>query len=548
MDSPLTNDGFQRDRCDTRRILTSLGEIAYEWSLAGDDLIWGANFADVLGLEPEGRFATGAQWESACSPIEGSRASAIAQAQVSNSHGAYSLRYRVRAGAGAQSFIVDDSGRWFAGADGRPARAHGLVRVRAAQSQSSGPGARVLDQAHFMETLARACADGGRENFALLLLSAPKKHVADLQKVMRAGDVIAVRDDGALALLLRHCDAQQVARAFQRFAKAFDAADMLSGGGAIGGHDCAGARTLMRRAEQALATCSPATPLVVRVESAMRNDDKHRAVCEEIVAALDENRVFIALQPIVDAQTGAPALYEALVRIRSHAGTITGPGDILGAAEESGLVADLDQRVLELALAYLSANSRSHNDVRTTLSVNVSGASLRDPAWPGRVEAALMGRETLARQLVLEVTETAAIVDLGASACALNRLRALGCRIAMDDFGAGHTSFRNLRALKIDIVKIDGAFVRNLVDSAEDQFFVRTLHELAKRIGARTVAEWVENAQCASLLAHWGVDYLQGAHYGMPLDIMPVDIMPVEIMPLDIMPVDLRHDLEAGRQ
>ena len=543
LDFPLANDGFQRDRSDTRRILTSLGEIAYEWSLAGDDLIWGANFADVLGLEPEGRFATGAQWESACLPIEGSRASAIAQAQESNSHGAYSLRYRVRAGDGAQSFIVDDSGRWFAGADGRPARAHGLVRVSAAQSQSSGPGARVLDQARFMETLARACAAGGRENFALLLLSASEKHIADLQKVMRAGDVIAVRDDGALALLLRHCDAQQGAQAFQRFAKAFAAAGMLSGGGAIGGHDCAGARTLMRRAEQALATCSPSTPLVVRAESATCSDDKHRAVCEEIVAALDEDRVFIALQPIVDAQTGAPALYEALVRIRTSAGTITGPGDILGAAEESGLVADLDQRVLELALAYLSANSASHNDARTTLSVNVLGASLRDPAWPDRVEAALMGRETLARQLVLEITETVAIIDLGASARALNRLRALGCRIAMDDFGAGHTSFRNLRALEIDIVKIDGAFVRNLVDSEEDQFFVRTLHELAKRIGARTVAEWVENAPCAALLAQWGVDYLQGAHYGMPVDIMPKDVLPV-----DILQVDLRHDLEVGRQ
>lgn len=330
---------------------------------------------------------------------------------------------------------------------------------------------------------------------------------------MRSGDAIAVGDDGALALLLRHCDAAQVERAFQRFSKAA-AADILTGGVAIGGHDCAGARTLMRRAQQALAQCGPSTPLVVRAEYAVRDDDKHRAVCEGIGAALGENRVFIALQPIVDAQTGAPALYEALVRVRSRAGTITGPGDILGAAEDSGLVADLDQRVLELALAYLEADEGSGK----TLSVNVSGASLRDPAWPARVEAALSERETLARQLVLEITETEAIVDLGASACALNRLRALGCRIAMDDFGAGHTSFRNLRALEIDIVKIDGAFVRNLVDSEEDQFFVRTLHALAKRIGARTVAEWVENAQSASLLAQWGVDYLQGAHYGMPVD------------------------------
>jgi len=535
-------DGVRRDRSDARRVLTSLGEIAYEWSLPGDRLLWGANFADVLGLEPGDGFATGAEWESVCAPIDGSRASAIAQAQKSaNSNGVYNLRYRVRAGAGAQSFIVDDSGRWFAGADGRPARVHGLVRMSAAPTSNSGPnsrsGARRLDQTRFMETLARACAAGGRERFALLLLPAREGHVDSLQKVMRAGDAICVRDDGALALLLRHCEASQVERAFARFAAV--AADVgaefgvLTGGAVIGGHDCAGARTLMRRAEQALATCSAIRPLVVRDASTASDDGGFRAICEEIVAALDGDRVFIALQPIVDAQTGAPAFYEALVRIRSADGAVSGPGGILPAAEASGLVADLDQRVLELALAYLDADDGAGK----ILSVNVSGASLRDPAWPARVEAALGGRETLARQLVLEVTETAAIADLEASARALNHLRALGCRIAMDDFGAGHTSFRNLRALKIDIVKIDGAFVRNLVDSQEDQFFVRTLHELAKRIGARTVAEWVENAQCASLLAQWGVDYLQGAHYGMPLDIMCADIMPM----------DLRHDLEAGR-
>ena len=275
----------------------------------------------------------------------------------------------------------------------------------------------------------------------------------------------------------------------------------------------------MHRAGQTLAQSSGANPLIVRAASAVNDEKKLRAICDDIVAALDDDRILIALQPIVDAQTGAPALFEALVRMRTSEGTITGPGDILAAAEESGLVADLDQRVLELSLAYLSASDGAGNENCKTLSVNVSGASLQDPAWPDRIEAALRGRESLARQLVLEVTETSAIADLEATGRALKRLRALGCRIAMDDFGAGHTSFRNLRALDIDIVKIDGAFVRNLVDSEEDQFFVRTLHDLARRIGARTVAEWVENAPCAALLAQWGVDYLQGAHFGMPLDV-----------------------------
>ncbi len=528
MDSLSAFHGFQRDQNDSRRILTSLGGVAYEWSLAGDRLLWGANFADVLGgalgeklgLEPEECFSTGADWENVCAPIaDGSRAGALSQAQNSqSSNGSYNLRYRLRLGGDCgQSLIVDDSGRWFAGSDGKPERAHGLVRMSAPQR----PGARQLDQARFMEVLAHACAADGREHFALLLVHAPERILSVLQQSMRAGDVIAAYGVNQIALLLRHCNGDQVQRAFQRFAfvAAQQAYEGLRGGAAIGGHDCAGALTLMHRAGQTLAKSSGANPLIVRAASAVNDEKKLRAICDDIVAALDDDRILIALQPIVDAQTGAPALFEALVRMRTSEGTITGPGDILAAAEESGLVADLDQRVLELSLAYLSASDGAGNENCKTLSVNVSGASLQDPAWPDRIEATLRGRESLARQLVLEVTETSAIADLEATGRALKRLRALGCRIAMDDFGAGHTSFRNLRALDIDIVKIDGAFVRNLVDSEEDQFFVRTLHDLARRIGARTVAEWVENAPCAALLAQWGVDYLQGAHFGMPLDV-----------------------------
>lgn len=518
-------DGFQRVQNASGRILTSLGEIAYDWSLAGDRLFWGANFADVLGLEPGERFATGAGWESACAPIAQqsepiSRASAIAKGRnAQNDNGAYSLRYRVRLPDSSQTFIVDDSGRWFAGEDGAPARAHGLVRMIANENPNSG--AHILDEAQFMKRLADAC-NGERDRFALLVLRAPQDRIAALQKVMRSGDSIAACKNGALALLLRHCDGAQVERAFQRFATIVACGGLhagVHGGGAIGGHDCAGARTLMRRAQQALEKACAETQLVVHADSAASAAGKHRAVCEEIVAALDEDRVFMALQPIVDAQTGEPAFFEALVRMRARDGAVCGPGGILPAAEESGLVADLDQRVLELALAHLETEAGAGK----ILSVNVSGASLRDPAWPARVEAMFTGRETLARQLVLEITETEAIADLGASARALDRLHALGAKIAMDDFGAGHTSFRNLRALNIDIVKIDGAFVRNLVDSEEDQFFVRTLHELARRIGARIVAEWVEDAQCAALLAQWGVDYLQGAHFGMPVD-MPHEL------------------------
>ena len=95
-------------------------------------------------------------------------------------------------------------------------------------------------------------------------------------------------------------------------------------------------------------------------------------------------------------------------------------------------------------------------------------------------------------------------------------MKALGVAIAMDDFGAGHTSFRNLRRLGVDIVKIDGAFVQNMSRSLDDRFFVRTLAQLARHLGIQTVAEWVEDDEARRLLAEWGIDYLQGHLVGRP--------------------------------
>ena len=120
-----------------------------------------------------------------------------------------------------------------------------------------------------------------------------------------------------------------------------------------------------------------------------------------------------------------------------------------------------------------------------------------------------------AERLIIEITETAAIQDVDDARGFVARVKDLGCRIAIDDFGAGHTSFRNLRKLGVDIVKIDGAFVQNIVTSEDDRAFVQTLIDLAHRLGLKTVAEWVQDEAAAELLAGWGCDYLQGALVGL---------------------------------
>jgi len=130
------------------------------------------------------------------------------------------------------------------------------------------------------------------------------------------------------------------------------------------------------------------------------------------------------------------------------------------------------------------------------------------------LRAACAFHKDVAARLTIEITETCAIADLEATRRAIIAMKDCGVKVAMDDFGAGHTSFRNLRNLRIDLLKIDGAFVQNLARSEDDRFFVRTLVDLAHHLGIPTVAEWVEDAESAALLSSWGVDYLQGHYFG----------------------------------
>jgi len=148
-------------------------------------------------------------------------------------------------------------------------------------------------------------------------------------------------------------------------------------------------------------------------------------------------------------------------------------------------------------------------------SVNVSPASTVDPHWWSGLAALLRANAGAAERLIIEITETAAIQDVDDARGFVARVKDLGCRIAIDDFGAGHTSFRNLRKLGVDLLKIDGAFVQNMMKSSDDAAFVHTLIDLARRLGLKTVAEWVQDEQAASLLAEWGADYLQGALIGL---------------------------------
>src|SRR4029077_19931907 len=148
-------------------------------------------------------------------------------------------------------------------------------------------------------------------------------------------------------------------------------------------------------------------------------------------------------------------------------------------------------------------------------SLNVSPASTTDPDWWSGLASLLRSHPGAAERLIVEITESAAILDIDETRGFVARVKDLGCRIAIDDFGAGYTSFLNLRKLGVDMVKIDGAFVHDMMRSEDDRAFVRTLVELAKRLKLTTVAEWVQDEVAAKTLQDWGCDYLQGALIGL---------------------------------
>ena len=177
---------------------------------------------------------------------------------------------------------------------------------------------------------------------------------------------------------------------------------------------------------------------------------------DEIIKALNERRMFLVYEPVVAIGSRQPAFYECLMRVRRDDGSLLAVNEVVPLAERLGLVRLLDHRVLELVLDELAAAPG------LKASLNVSAASTVDPDWWASLGAALRANPGIAERLTVEITETTAIQDIDDTRGFVARVKDLGCRIAIDDFGAGYTSFRNLRKLGVDIVKIDGAFVQNL--------------------------------------------------------------------------------------
>lgn len=239
------------------------------------------------------------------------------------------------------------------------------------------------------------------------------------------------------------------------------------------------------------------------------------AEAERIRRTLEEDRLLLYGQPVVDLRTHEIHSHELLVRLPGdRGGEPLLPSAFLYVAERFGLIQAVDAWVVRSAIRLIAENA--HAGRRIVLSVNLSGKSICDPKLPLLVEAALDESGIDPSRLIFELTETAAIANFEQAQIFAARLRSCGCQFALDDFGAGFGSFYYLKNFPFDYIKIDGGFIRGIVTDPMDQLVVQAIVTIAQGLGKKTIAEFVAEPETASLLRAIGVDCAQGYYIGEP--------------------------------
>ena len=542
--------------------LKASGIAVYHWDIGSDGLSWrGATDAvlgvagaqDLLALD----VSSGRGYARYVDPDAGlSRYDAVMTSRrVDRGEGVgFRCEYALSMPDHDTGVWVEDTGVWFAGEDGRPARVIGSARNITERKHRERKLVHLasfdeltgnVNRSRLRTLLSRAIAYcerydrasafmmAGIDNLAMIN-DAYGFDVADqvivavsrrLKQQLRQSDVLGRAAGNKFGIILANCAEDEMALTAERLMRAVRDTVIETGSGPVSASVSIGCVALPRCARNATEALARAQETLDAAKSARRGTctiyqlseqreskrQRNIQLADQVVAALGEDRLRLAYQPIVSAQTGAVELHECLLRMVRRDGEVVPAGEFIAVAEKLGLVRLIDHRVLELAVQTLIDHKQVH------LAINVSGMTAVDRTWIDSVKGIMRAHADIAPRLIVEITETVALHELEESARFVQALRDLGCRVAIDDFGAGYTSFRNLKALDVDMVKIDGSFVRDLVHSRDDQLFVQTLVQLAQNFDLPVVAEWVSNEDEVALLRAYGVNYLQGFYLGAPV-------------------------------
>jgi diguanylate cyclase (GGDEF)-like protein len=535
-------------------ILASLGQAAFIWDVTTDSIAWSEDVAAVFPDITAERLASGAEFSNLIEPARSVRSDAFIPSPAAHGgEGApYRIEYGVRANTSTPVQWIEETGCWFAGPDGRPAWAQGIVRVnneRHAREEQlvklsrHDPLTGELNRTHLIASLAEVIEEAVRfrTNCAFMLIGIDhlsrindafgfdvadaviSEVAARIRVRLRGGDVLGRFSGNKFALVLKNCTVDDMNVAAERFLAGIRDEVVPTKSGPVSVTASIGAVSVpryARSAEEAINRAHETLDMSKRRRAGsfslwrpnVERDAQRRVnirVTDEIVTALNERRIAMAFEPVVDATARNAAFYECLVRMEQDDGRILLAPDIVPVAEKLGLIRLVDHRVLELVVAELAASPN------VQLSLNISPDTTMDPDWWTSIESLMRAHPGIGERMIVEITETVAIQDVDDVRGFVTRLKNFGSRIAIDDFGAGYTSFRNLRKLGVDIVKIDGAFVQNIARSADDRAFVQTLIDLARRLDIKTVAEWVQDEEAGSMLRDWGCDYIQGRLIGL---------------------------------
>lgn len=537
-------------------ILTALGRAAFTWDIPSDAMTWTEGAATIFeGIDPRS-LATGAGYGDLIEPSGSVRVDILSATPTSRrcrGDGApYRIEYGVRASSSAPMLWIEESGCRFADADGKVVHVEGIVRLenerhardeRLISLSRSDALTGELNRKYLTSALAEVIEEAARYRSSCAFMMIGIDHLARINNAfgfdiadevigevakrirarLRSSDVLGRFSGNKFGVILKDCGLDDMGVAAERLLAGIREEIVMTKSGPVSVTASIGAVLAPRYARTADEAIYRAQEILEAAKSRrsgslavwrpdIERDAQRRInirVTDEIVTALNERRILTAFEQVVDAHTREAAFYECLVRMQQQNGQVLLAPDVVPVAEKLGLIRLVDHRVLELVIAELAEAPH------VRLSLNISPETTMDVDWWAAIEALMGAHPGVAERLIVEITETAAIQDIDDVQRFVTRLKNLGSRIAIDDFGAGYTSFRNLRKLGVDIVKIDGAFVQNLAHSSDDRAFVQTLIDLARRLNIRTVAEWVQDEQSAVMLRDLGCDYIQGRLIGL---------------------------------
>jgi diguanylate cyclase (GGDEF)-like protein len=531
--------------------LSAAGDVAYDWDLTAGEIFWLGGAAQSLGLLGGVGVSSVQRFHDRIHPEDlKPRLDAVASLQRENV--SFECEFRLRDANGNHHWFHDRGSAEF-DAGGKTVRLFGSLRL-ISQEKSDREKVQYLANydeltGHFNKTRLREALDQalyycGRYDVdgALLVVGIDNTNVVNqafgyeiadavivavghrLDQCLRSSDTIGRLSGDCFGVVLGQCSEDELPAAAEKILEAARNTEIVTPAGPIHVTVSIGAVIVPESAKTTTDAMTKAEIALHNAKRSGRNNwslyrytDEQReiqrnnmVIAEQVKCALREDRLRLSFQAIVDCETHEPVVWECLLRMVQPDGEIVAAGMFMPIVEELGLIRQIDHRVLELAVAVMV----DHPDAR--LAINVSGLTSTDQTWLRHVVGLLRNQPKVAERLVVEITETASLEDVEECARFVSTLRSLGCRVALDDFGAGYTSFRHLKILAVDMVKIDGSFIRDLPENPANMIFIRSLLDLARNFGLDTVAECVETLDQADMLRKEGVGFLQGWAFGKP--------------------------------